>query len=199
MARITVRDLTRKDWPVVEALFGKQGACGGCWCMHWRVPIGGKHWEEIKGAKNKRAFKQLVTGGEVHGCLAFAGDEAVGWVTLGPREDFVRMERSRVLPKEWEAGTWCVPCFYVPKAFEGRGVGVRLLKAAVDYARRKKARRLEGYPIVPPKAGRYPSAFSHTGVPAMFARAGFRDVTPRGAQRPVWRRDFRRSIGKRRP
>ena len=51
MTRITARDLTPGDWPLFAALFGQAGACGGCWCMHFVVPRGGKLWEELKGAR----------------------------------------------------------------------------------------------------------------------------------------------------
>ena len=54
-----MRDLTPRDWPTIERLFGPRGACGGCWCMVWRVS-GGKAWLENKGEKNRRAFKRLV-------------------------------------------------------------------------------------------------------------------------------------------
>ena len=54
---IFTRPLSCDDWTTVAALFGTNGACGGCWCMWWRRPRGGKLWEECKGAKNKRTFK----------------------------------------------------------------------------------------------------------------------------------------------
>ena len=109
--RITVRRLNSDDWPHVERLFGKRGACGGCWCMWWRLPRGGKLWEESKGAKNKRAFKKLVTTGSVYGCLAFDGDQPVGWCCVGPRADFPRLERTKALKREWGERTWSVTCF----------------------------------------------------------------------------------------
>ena len=77
-APISVRLLTVGDWPVVSELFGPNGACGGCWCMYWRVPRGGQLWEERKGEPNRRAFMRLVKSGQVHGCLAFAGEEPIG-------------------------------------------------------------------------------------------------------------------------
>ena len=59
----TTRPLTRDDWPVIEALFGANGACGGCWCMWWRVPMGGKAWDAAKGSPNREAFRSLVQSG----------------------------------------------------------------------------------------------------------------------------------------
>ena len=44
-------------WADLEALFGERGACGGCWCMFWRVPR--KQFDAGKGAKNKSALKKI--------------------------------------------------------------------------------------------------------------------------------------------
>lgn len=37
-ARWTVEPATRERWSDLERLFGERGACGGCWCMHRRLP-----------------------------------------------------------------------------------------------------------------------------------------------------------------
>ena len=34
---LTVRPLTPDLWPDLEDLFGREGACHGCWCMYWRI------------------------------------------------------------------------------------------------------------------------------------------------------------------
>ena len=86
---ITYRELRKTDWPQIEKLFGDKGACGGCWCMYWRLPRGGKLWEEMKGARNKREFKKLLSAGRVRGILAFDRTQAVGWCSFGPRADLV--------------------------------------------------------------------------------------------------------------
>lgn len=50
--RIEVRDLGAADRPFVERLFGSNGACGGCWCMHWRTPKGAD-WQHEKGPRSE--------------------------------------------------------------------------------------------------------------------------------------------------
>lgn len=193
MPRPLVRPLTPDDWPAVERLFGERGACGGCWCMHFRVPRGGKHWEEVKGEPNRRALRRLVRSGEAQGCLAFDGDEPIGWVSAGPRADFVRMDNSRVFRTEWDAGAWSVACFFVARGHHGRGVARALLRGAVELARGRGATHLLGYPApVPAGRERVVPVFAHTGIEPLFARAGFREATPPGTPRPVWIRRFRR-------
>jgi hypothetical protein len=34
--KVEVLPATAERWPDLEALFGKNGACAGCWCMWWR-------------------------------------------------------------------------------------------------------------------------------------------------------------------
>ena len=188
-AKLRIRPLQRNDWPVIETLFSANGACGGCWGMWWRVPMGGKTWEAGKGEPNRQAFKALVESGRAHGLLAFAGDEPAGWCALGPRGDFPRIE-SKALAADWDARTWCLNCFFIPRRWRGFGVASTLLQAAIGYARKHKAARLEGYPVVPTSNDRLPGAFAWTGVPALFERAGFVPAGPAGHGKRLYRLDL---------
>ena len=198
-ARLTVRALSPEDWLTIETLFGKNGACGGCWCMWWRRPRGGKLWEKNKGANNKRAFKRLVTTGKVFGCLAFSENQPVGWCCVGPRADFPRLQRTKGLDTDWGEQTWAVTCFFIRAGWRHRGVATALLKEAVEVARANAAGELEAYPVRPKAggAGEIPAAFAWTGVPRLFEKARFRNVTPPGNSRPVFRRTFRQRKGAR--
>ena len=190
---IRVRPLEADHWPVIETLFGKNGACGGCWCMYWRLPRGGKLWEQNKGPRNKRAFKRLVTSGKVHGCLAFVEEEPVGWCCVGPRRDFPRLERTKALQTDWDEGTWSVVCFFIRSGWRHRGVATQLLKGAVEVARRNGAARLEGYPVRPSPTGtgEIPAAFAWTGVAQLLVGQRFKNVTPPDNKRDIYVRRFR--------
>lgn len=170
---ITTRALRRSDWPLVEALFGANGACGGCWCMWWRVPMGGKTWEAAKGANNRAAFKQLVESGRASGVLAFADGLPVGWCAVGPRADFPRIERSKALVRDWSEGSWSLNCLFVPSHSRGKGVATALVAAAVGLARSSGAAEVEAYPQASRPGERLPGAFVWTGVPSLFEAAGF--------------------------
>lgn len=187
LPELAIRPLEPEDWPHIARLFGANGACGGCWCMWWRVPRGGKLWEEAKGRKNRDAFRRLVQAGKVHGVLAFARDEPVGWCSFGPRQDFPRLETVKALRHESGAGTWAVVCFYIPARWRGRGVAGRLLAAATERAFALGARALEGYPVVPKEDTKpVPAAFAWTGVPPLFERAGYEELERPGATRPIY-------------
>ena len=186
---LTTRSLKRDDWPVVERLFGRNGACGGCWCMWWRVPKGGKTWEQVKGERNRQAFRRPVTKGNVHAVLAFIGDEPVGWCSFGPRREFGRLERARSLKRDWSDGTWSIVCFFIPSRWRGRGIATRLLAKAAECSFALGAREVEGYPVVPQKPSTaIPAAFAWTGVPALFESAGFKRIRRPAGNRPIYLR-----------
>lgn len=191
-AGVEVRALRKTDWPILAKLFGANGACGGCWCMWWRVERGGKLWEASKGARNKLALKKLVQSGKADGLLAFEDGEPVGWCSIGPRGDFPRLDRSRPFQAASPAGTWSVTCFYIKPGWRGRGVAEALLAGAVALAKGRKARALEGYPVKPAGDSRaVPAAFAWTGVPRLFEKARFTNVTKRADERNVYRKRIR--------
>lgn len=171
--QIQVRDLTPALWPSLEKLFGKNGACGGCWCMFWRLKTG-EPYPELKGPALKRRFKARVAKGEILGALAFVEAEAVGWVTYGPRLAFPRLERSPTLACDDAAQVWSVPCFFIKAGFRKKGVASALLAHAVERMRAYGAPLAEGYPVKPTRDGSpLPANFSYTGTVPMFEKAGF--------------------------
>ena len=180
--RIGTRALCRGDWPVIETLFGANGACGGCWCMWWRVPMGGKTWESAKGEPNRVAFRDLVESGAASGVLAFEGDTPIGWCAVGPRAAFPRVDRSKTLARAWSADTWSLNCLYVPARWRGRGVATTLVAAAIELARQAGAGEIEAYPQAVSPGERQAGAFVWTGVPSLFLAAGFvpEHAPPRG-------------------
>src|SRR5438093_11547898 len=78
-----------------QKLFGKNGACAGCWCMWWRLPR--KQWVAQKGEGNRRAIRKLVQSESAPGLIAYVDDEPAGWCAVAPRDAFVRLASSRVL------------------------------------------------------------------------------------------------------
>ncbi|HWQ53480.1 MAG TPA: GNAT family N-acetyltransferase [Bryobacteraceae bacterium] len=185
-AALTIRTLTPADWPAVVALFGERGACGGCWCMWWRVPHGGKLWESVKGAPNRNGLERIVKAGQQHAVMAFAGDEPVGWCSFGPRASFPRLETVRAFRREWHPDTWAVVCFYIHRRWRRKGVAARLLEAATTRAFELGAGEIEGYPVIP-KSGATAAAFAYTGFPAIFEAAGFEPLgTVAGAGRAMY-------------
>jgi GNAT superfamily N-acetyltransferase len=187
MPRVAVHPLTPDRWPDFETLFGARGACGGCWCMLWRLPR--RTFEARKGAGNRAAMKALVDAGTPPGLLAYRGREVVGWVSVGPRPEFPGLARSRLLRPIDERPVWSVTCLFVAKAHRRSGVSTALLDAAAAHARRQGGRVVEGYPQ-DPRRGAMPDVFAWTGVASAFAAAGFREVARPSPTRPIVRREL---------
>jgi GNAT superfamily N-acetyltransferase len=175
--------LTPERWRDLEALFGERGACGGCWCMWWKLRR--SEFVKGKGDGNRKAFKKIVAAGELPGVIAYAGDEPVAWCALAPRDAYPTLARSRILKPVDEQPVWSVTCFFVARPYRGKGVTVKLLRAAVAFAAENGARIVEGYPVEP--KARMPAPFIYTGVTAIFRKAGFVEILRRSATRPIMR------------
>jgi GNAT superfamily N-acetyltransferase len=184
LADLEFHPLTSGRWSDFEKLFGEHGACGGCWCMWWRLKR--SDFERQKGEDNRRAMKILVHSGEVPGLLAYAGDVPVGWCSVAPRDNFPVLNRSRVLKKIDEIPVWSVVCFFINKNYRNRGLSVRLLRAAIEYVKQQGGAVLEGYPVEP-KTDIMPAAFAWTGLASAFKKAGFVEVVRRSQTRPIMR------------
>jgi GNAT superfamily N-acetyltransferase len=177
MTAVSCRPVAPDDGAIITRLFGANGACGGCWCMHWRVAKGGATWQACKGEPNRRAFLKLLKQGRAQGALAFAEDRPVGWCNFGPRAEFPRLERSRVLAHDSAPDTWSINCFYIAAGWRKRGIAGALLKSATKTAFERGARVLEAYPT-PQKPGEtLAAAFAWTGTCALFDKAGFKPST----------------------
>lgn len=184
-----IRELTKERWADFERLFGPRGACGGCWCMWWRVRR--SQFDRQKGELNRRAMKKIVDGGEVPGLVAFAGDAPIGWCAVAPRETYVVLRGSRILKPVDEQPVWSIVCFYVARSHRRSGLTVRLIEAAVRFAQARGARVVEGYPVEP-RQDRMPDAFMYHGLASAFLNAGFTEVERRSQTRPIMRRTLTR-------
>jgi GNAT superfamily N-acetyltransferase len=180
---LVIRPATPERWPDVAALFGANGACGGCWCQFWKQSQAG--YLAGKGAANRRALRRQVAAGVVPGLLAYAGGEPVGWVAVEPRAAYARLARARNLVAVDDAPVWSAPCFFVKRGWRGRGVAGRLLEAAAARARAAGAPFLEGYPI--DSQADLGDAFVYTGAYSTFVRLGFLEVARKARTRPVMR------------
>ncbi len=157
--------------------------------MHWRLTRA--DYERRKGAKNRAAMRSLVVGGtKPPGVLAYLGEEPVGWCAVAPRQEYVRLERARVLRRVDTEPVWSIVCLFVAAPHRRRGVSVALLDGAARFAGAHGATVVEGYPVEP-KRGDMPAVFAWTGTAAAFRAAGFREVARGSPGRPIMRKALR--------
>lgn len=171
--KITTKELVPEMWREVEALFGKRGACGGCWCQAWRIEKGEK-WQDVQGEPAKKRLRKDIKDGTTMAILAFDGESPVGWCTFGPRVSFARLDRAPSLKCDDPEDVWSIPCFFVISGYRKKGVATAMLSHALFAIKEKGGRIAEGYPSKPNRRGEYIPAFSWTGTLSLFEKAGFK-------------------------
>jgi GNAT superfamily N-acetyltransferase len=185
---LEIRPLTPERWPDLEAIFGARGCsvARGCWCMYYRES-GAPPREpgQTLGASRKRAFKAVVDAGRMTGLVAYRAGAPAGWVSMGPREDYLKLEKSPVMRAVDPQPVWSIICFVVPAEQRGQGVAVALLQGAIEWARAHGVKLLEAYPVDRP--GRSSDESMWFGAKSMYDAAGFEEVARRKPQRPVVR------------
>jgi len=186
---LTIVPLTPDRLPDLATLFEQGGDPKWCWCAWYRVP--NRNWTNATPPENRALLEELATGVQAPGLVAYRGELVVGWVSLGPREDFERLAHSRILAPVDDHPVWSIVCFVVGKRERGQGIARALLAAAIDHARANGATTLEAYPV-DTGDGRLPAATVYKGTVSMFERAGFtvvarRQASATAAPRPIVR------------
>jgi len=186
---LTIRPLTPSRWKDVEAIFNAKGCsvARGCWCMFYRRSGEGAPLTNgvTRAQRNRAELKALADSGTPPGLIGYRGKTPVGWVSLGPREDFAKLKRSPVMKAVDAKPVWSIVCFVVPQAHRGQGVARALLDGAIAYAKKRGATLVEAYPVDRPGRRRDDSMWF--GAKSMYDAAGFDEVARRKPERPIVR------------
>jgi predicted GNAT family acetyltransferase len=185
----TVLPLTPDRWPDFEDLFGKQGACYGCWCTHFRLPPAVRR--DNDRARNKDHIHARIMAGPPPGLLAYADGRAVGWMQIGPRTDVPEWNNAGrasapVEPDDAaDPSVWAISCFFLRSSARGKGLTHRMVSAGLDFARAAGARVVEACPMDQSKDSRSIGLF--VGSTRVFEKAGFEQALVRKSGRPLMR------------
>lgn len=199
MSELEIQPLTPDRLPDLAALFGQGGDPKWCWCSFFRVR--NADFAHATADTNREVLERAVdttaADGRNPGLVAYRDGEPIGWVSVGPRDDYERLKHSRVLAPIDDKPVWSIVCFVVSRKARNQGVARALLDAAVDYARQHGATLLEAYPV-DTDGERVPAAHAFKGTVGMFERAGFEVVERRQFNRtspirPIVRRRVRRA------
>jgi GNAT superfamily N-acetyltransferase len=178
---LTILPLTPERLDDLAELFAEPGDPRWCWCASYRVrrAIG-----RVPPSENRAVLAEATERGPAPGLIAYRDDRAIGWVSLGPREDYPRLAHEKVLRPVDDRPVWSIVCFVIARRERGRGLARVLLDAAIEHARSNGATTLEAYPVDTGGA-HIPPPQAYKGTLAMFQRAGFVEVARRRASAKV--------------
>ena len=186
---LSVHPLTPDRLADLDTVFHARGCsvAKSCYCMYYRLSGKGMDLKtgETRTSGGRAAMAKLTEGEIPPGLLGYKDGKAVGWVSLGPRKDFVRLANSPTMRSIDDKPVWSIICFVVPSEYRKQGVAHELLAAAVEFARARDATLLEAYPV-DRDAPEAPNA-SWFGSRSMFVKAGFSEVARHKPTRPIVR------------
>jgi GNAT superfamily N-acetyltransferase len=198
-APLVVVPANEASWADLRAIFGDRGYAAYCQCQRPKM----RSWAEWKSLQVSGRMQRLEQ--ETHcgypsarttsGLVAYLDGEPVGWCAVEPRTAYARLLRT---PVPWKGrdedkaddGVWAVVCFITRAGFRRRGVSRALAGAAVDFARERGARALEGYPMLTEPGEDITWGELNVGSRSIFADAGFAEVSHPTLRRVVMRIDF---------
>ncbi len=194
---ITVVPANEASWQDLQTVFGTRGQGSRCLCQRYKLRARESFASSPVEERAHRLRAQTDCGhresGRTSGLVAYLDGEPVGWCAVEPRTAYPGMLRVSRVP--WEGRSedktdhtvWAVTCFFIRAGFRKRGVSRALARAAVDFARERGARAVEGYPMTTKNAI---SEELHVGTDGVFADAGFTEVSRPTLRRVVMRIDF---------
>jgi GNAT superfamily N-acetyltransferase len=187
--KLELHPLTPDRWNDLESLFNARGCsvARGCWCMYYRVSGKGGFTrpsdEQRKAAKE--ALKTLSRQDPPPGLIGYQDGTPVGWISLGPREDFAKLARSPVMKPVDGERVWSIVCLVVPSAYRKQGVARALIAGSIDYAKKRGAKLLEAYPVDKDQPGAAEAPWF--GSKRMYDELGFKEIARRRQDRPIMR------------
>jgi GNAT superfamily N-acetyltransferase len=197
--RVNVVPANQASWEDIQAIFGMRGYPSACLCQ--RFKIGPSGW--TPAPREERAFRLHMETECGHprakstsGLVGYLEDEPVGWCAVEPRTAYPRLPPQRVKYADrgedpGDPSVWAVTCFVTRAGYRGRGVTRAMVRAAVDLARRRGARALEGYPMITEPGKEITWGETHVGTRNIFADVGFSEVYHPTLRRVVMRIDFK--------
>ena len=186
-------------WADLRTVFGTRGVASRCWCQRYKLPRGesfGSVPDEVRAdrLREQTGCRDLAEDPDpetqTSGLVAYLDDQPVGWCAVEPRPAYSGLLANFRVP--WEGRTedksdesiWAVTCVFARAGFRRRGISRALVLAAVDFARERGARVIEGYPMTTNSAL---AEELHVGSHAAFVAAGFREVSRPTPRRAVMR------------
>jgi GNAT superfamily N-acetyltransferase len=180
------------------AVFGPRGYSGRCLCQRFRTTSDEWWYDPIPREERVFRLREQTDCGypaseTTSGLVAYLEGEPVGWCAVDRRSEYQRLGQTPWKGRSEDRGDediWALTCFVVRAGHRGRGITYHLAAAAVEHARDRGAKSLEGYPMIPAPGYEVPWGEIHVGHRNVFLAAGFREVSRPSKRRCVMRIDF---------
>ncbi len=158
------------DFDDVATMVGpKRPDANVCWCLSYRVPS--TENRTLAGPARGERVRRLIDEDGPPGVLAYDGDEVVGWAAVAPRAQ-TTFARNRKIPHLDDDDVWSVWCIRVRPGHRKQGISHDLLRGAVEFARKRGASAIEGYPV-DNQGEKVDLTMAYVGTRQLFERAGF--------------------------
>lgn len=184
----------------LQTVFGTRGPAAGCQCQRYKLARGEAFSKFPRQERERRLREQThcgdATASATSGLVAYLDGEPVGWCAVEPRTAYEGLLRVYKVPWEGrqedrnDSSVWAVTCLFTRAGYRRRGVSYALARAAVDFARDRGARALEGYPMLTRPGQDITWGELNMGTRSVFAAAGFTEVSRPSPRRAVMRIDF---------
>jgi GNAT superfamily N-acetyltransferase len=197
-AAVSVVPANEASWEDIRLVFGTRGDSSTCQCQWFKI----RHsdWRSVPVEERAERLREQTNcdspaSHTTSGLIAYIDGEPAGWCAVEPRTAYVRLLSTRIPWAErnedkTDDGVWAVTCFVTRTGFRRRGVSRALARAAVDFARERGARAVEGYPLILQPGKKAVWGELYVGSPSIFADAGFAEVSRPTLRRAVMRIDF---------
>ena len=194
---ISVAPANEASWEDLQTVFGSRGPAARCQCQRYKLRRR-ESFAAFPAEERAYRLRQQTDSGNpdserTSGLVAYLDREPVGWCAVEPRTAYQGLLRNNRVPwadreeDKTDDSVWAVTCLFTRAGFRRRGVSRTLARAAVDFARQRGARAIEGYPMTTTSAL---VEELHVGTHGTFAAAGFTEVGRPTLRRAVMRIDF---------
>ncbi|MGZ4123843.1 MAG: N-acetyltransferase family protein [Tumebacillaceae bacterium] len=147
-----------------------------CYCYFY-YSSSEEEWVNRTAEDNRAAIQEKINASEMHGFLAYANGEPVGWMHANSKAKFVDLPGEQAIGEDKAATV----CFIVSPEHRRKGIAGKILAQACESLREAGYETVEGYPVKETDS----MTANYHGPLDMYMQAGFEVIEDLGDNRLV--------------